>query len=77
VFLKLNSYIEMFLAMGKVLWSTYSDIPTDLVFNMDELGNDTIKHRKNAQKSKIQALIKSMRCTFMSKQREIAECYGI
>jgi len=45
MFFKLNSYIEMLHAMQKIPWKHYSDIPSDCIYNMDELGNDTTKHR--------------------------------
>jgi len=31
--------------MGEIPWLTYSDIPADVIYNMDELGNDTTKHQ--------------------------------
>jgi len=45
MFFKLNSYIEMLHAMQKIPWKHYSDIPSDCIYNMDELGNDMTKHR--------------------------------
>jgi len=45
MFMKLNSYIEMLHEAGKIPWKHYSDIPSDCIYNMDELGNDTTKHR--------------------------------
>ncbi len=45
LFLKLNAYIQTLYAMGEIPWLTYSDIPADVIYNMDELGNDTTKHQ--------------------------------
>jgi len=48
MFLKLNFYIEMLYAMGKIPWLMYNQIPADSIYNMDELGHDTTKHRKKS-----------------------------
>jgi len=54
MFYKLNSYIQMLYSSGKIPWLTYDKIPSDSIFNMDELGNDTTKHRnKILQKKQI------------------------
>jgi len=45
MFSKLNSYIKMLHAMGDIPWRQYSDIPAECIYNMDEMGNDTTKHR--------------------------------
>jgi len=45
VFCKLTSYVAMLHAMGYIPWKNYSDIPASSIYNMDELGNDTTKHR--------------------------------
>jgi len=44
MFFKLNAYIELLHKMGMLPWKTYSEIPADAIYNMDELGNDTTKH---------------------------------
>ena len=46
VFCKLNGYIKMLFAMDKVPWETYAEVPKESIFNMDEVSNDTTKHRK-------------------------------
>jgi len=46
MFAKLDSYIQTLHAMGLVPWQNYQDIPPHCLYNMDELGNDTTKHRK-------------------------------
>jgi len=40
MFMKLNAYIEMLHEEKKIPWKHYSDIPSDCIYNMDELGND-------------------------------------
>ena len=45
MFSKLNSYIKLLHALGDIPWSKYSDIPAESIYNMDEMGNDTTKHR--------------------------------
>jgi len=38
--------------MGKIPWLTYDKILSDSIYNMDELGNNTTKHRnKTLQKN--------------------------
>ncbi len=44
MFFKLNAYIEILNTAGKLPWQKYSDIPPNVIYNMDELGNDTTKH---------------------------------
>ena len=45
VFCKLRSHITMLHAIGYIPWKNNSDIPASSIYNMDELGNDTTKHR--------------------------------
>ncbi len=45
MFSKLNAYIEILNTAGKLPWKKYSNIPPNVIYNMDELGNDTAKHR--------------------------------
>jgi hypothetical protein len=45
VFTKLDCYIKNLYAMGKVTWRSYKEVPNDVIFNMDEVGSDTTKHR--------------------------------
>jgi len=53
MFSKLTSYIELLNGMGVIPWKTYCDIPSNSIYNMDELGNETTKHRnKVIQKKK-------------------------
>jgi len=42
-FCKLNSYVQMLYAMKVISCQTYNQIPPDYIYNMDELGNDTMK----------------------------------
>ena len=46
MFAKLDSYIRLLNAIGLVSWKNYQEIPSDCLYNMDEVGNDTTKHRK-------------------------------
>jgi len=65
-------------AMGKILWPIYSDITVDLIYNMDEVWNDTTKHRKNLLKSsKTQALINQLDMHLHMNSRGVVECVGI
>ena len=45
VFTKLDSYIRNLNAMSLVPWKSYKDVPGDTIYNMDEVGTDTTKHR--------------------------------
>ncbi len=46
MFAKLDSYIKNLHAIGLVPWQNYQEIPPHCLYNMDELGNNTTKHRK-------------------------------
>jgi len=52
VFFKLNSYIEILHEMGQLPWKSYLEIPPNSIYNMDELGNDTTKHRNKILQKK-------------------------
>ena len=54
MFAKLNSYIHLLNAMELVSWKNYQEIPPHCLYNMDELGNDTTKHRKKVIVGKAQ-----------------------
>jgi hypothetical protein len=45
VFTKLDSYVRNLNAMGLVTWNSYKDVPANSIYNMDEVGTDTTKHR--------------------------------
>jgi hypothetical protein len=45
VFFKLEAYISTLYRQGKVPWKSYSEIPADRLYNMDEVGSDTTKRR--------------------------------
>jgi hypothetical protein len=45
VFTKLDCYVKNLYAMEKVTWRSYKDVPNDCIYNMDEVGSDTTKHR--------------------------------
>jgi len=55
MFFKLNSNIEMLHALGNLPWKQYSDIPAKFIYNMDEIGNDTTKHRNKVLYKKTDA----------------------
>ena len=42
---KLDAFIQFLNKDGYVPWKSYSDIPKDSIYNMDEVGTDTTKHR--------------------------------
>ena len=66
MFSKLTAYIEMLYASGKIPWKTYSEIPAEAIFNMDEVGNDTTKHRNKILTKKTTGSDKvNTTCTFM------------
>jgi hypothetical protein len=45
MFFELDAYIKSLHEMGRVSWKSYKEIPKDNLFNMDEIGDDTTKHR--------------------------------
>ncbi len=45
VFFKMDAYIRSLNAMGKIPWKSFSEVPNDVIYNMDEVGNDTTKRR--------------------------------
>jgi hypothetical protein len=46
VFTKLDCYVKNLNAMGLTKdWKSYKDIPAECIYNMDEVGTDTTKHR--------------------------------
>jgi len=53
MFSKFNSYIKILFAMGAIPWKMYNDIPADAIYNMDEVGNDTTKHRNKILTKKL------------------------
>jgi hypothetical protein len=46
VFSKLQAQTRCLFAQGKIPWMDYRDIPSRLIYNMDEVGTDTTKHRR-------------------------------
>jgi len=46
MFAKLDSFVHLLHAMKLVPWQNYQEIPPQCLYNMDEVGNDTTKHRK-------------------------------
>jgi hypothetical protein len=53
VFFKLDSYVKTLHAMGLVEWKSFKDVPAEDMLNMDEVGADTTKHRKNVIADKV------------------------
>jgi hypothetical protein len=45
VFFKLDCFIKTLHATGKVPWESFSEVPAAKKLNMDEVSNDTTKHR--------------------------------
>jgi hypothetical protein len=46
VFCKLQAQTRGLYADGKIPWKDYCDIPSSCIYNMDEVGTDTTKHRR-------------------------------
>jgi hypothetical protein len=46
VFSKLQAQTRGLHAEGKIPWKNYSEIPSNCIYNMDEVGTDTTKHRR-------------------------------
>jgi hypothetical protein len=46
VFAKLQAQTRGLYAQGKIPWMDYRDIPSESIYNMDEVGTDTTKHRR-------------------------------
>jgi len=61
MFAKLDSMIHLLHAMGLVPWENYQEIPSQCLYNMDEIGNDVTKHCKKVIVAKTES--KRM-CTF-------------
>ena len=49
--------------MGHVGWKSYQEIPKDNIFNMDEVGNDTTKHRSKIVADKMNILARMFQRT--------------
>lgn len=45
VFKKFDAYVRLLCSMGEVPWEKACDVPASVLFNMDEMGTDTTKHR--------------------------------
>jgi hypothetical protein len=46
VFAKLQAQTRGLYSEGKIPWENYRDIPSTCIYNMDEVGTDTTKHRR-------------------------------
>jgi len=46
VFAKLQAQTRGLYCQGKIPWMDYRDIPSHCIYNMDEVGSDTTKHRR-------------------------------
>jgi hypothetical protein len=46
VFSKLQAQTRGLYSEGKIPWKNYCDIPSNCIYNMDEVGTDTTKHRR-------------------------------
>jgi hypothetical protein len=46
VFSKLQAQTRGLYCQGKIPWMDYRDIPSERIYNMDEVGSDTTKHRR-------------------------------
>jgi hypothetical protein len=45
MFTKLDAFVKNMHAAGYLKWASYGDIPKHCIYNMDEVGTDTTKHR--------------------------------
>lgn len=45
MFAKLDAFVRNMHASGYFKWKTYAEIPKHCIYNMDEVGTDTTKHR--------------------------------
>jgi hypothetical protein len=46
VFMKLQAQTRGLYAQGLIPWKNYCDVPSNSIYNMDEVGTDTTKHRQ-------------------------------
>jgi hypothetical protein len=46
VFSKLQAQVRGLYSEGKIPWKNYAEIPWNRIYNMDEVGTDTTKHRR-------------------------------
>jgi hypothetical protein len=63
MFFKLDAYIKSLHEMGHVGWKSYREIPKDNIFNMDEVGNDTTKHRSKIVADKMNVIARMFQRT--------------
>ncbi len=63
MFFKLDAYSKSLHEMGHVSWKSYKEIPKDNIFNMDEVGNDTTKHRSKIVADKMNILARMFQRT--------------
>ncbi len=63
MFFKLDSYIKSLYEMGHVSWKSYKEIPKENLFNMDEVGNDTTKHRSKIIADKVAIMARMFQMT--------------
>ena len=52
VFTKLEAQVQNLNKCGKIPWKNYNSIPSGNIYNMDEVGVDTTKHRNKIVSSK-------------------------
>jgi hypothetical protein len=45
MFTKLDCYVKLLHAEGKVTWKSACHVPQEAIYNMDKVGTDTTKHR--------------------------------
>ncbi len=45
VFCKLDGFLKTLFAMGLVKWESFKDVPSNKLYNMDEVGTDSTNHR--------------------------------
>jgi hypothetical protein len=63
MFFKVDAYIKSLYEMGHVGWKSYQEIPKDNIFTMDEVGNDTTKHRSKIVADKMNIMARMLQRT--------------
>lgn len=56
MFAKLDAFVEHLHDNGYVPWKSVHEIPKDCIYNMDEVGADTTKHRGNVLASSLESM---------------------
>jgi hypothetical protein len=63
MFAKMEAYIKVLNAAHKVSWESYQLIPKNCIYNMDEVGTDTTKHRAKIIGSTLNSIVRPFQRT--------------